>query len=369
LIIACVITAVVAAASVIVGFYCAIGGSEGAILFAKVNTVRRIIDSRYVGDTDWTDIAEGAADGMIEALGDRWSYYMTASEYSAYTDRVTNTSNGIGVTIKEDEATGGFEIISVTADSPAEAAGLVPGQIIVSAAGVSTDGMSASQLRELILAQDGDFTLEVLDGEERISLTIRTDSFYASPVQYRLLDGEIGYIRIANFEQGAAENAVAAIKALEEQGMRALIFDVRSNPGGRLSELIDLLDYILPEGEIFISVDRDGSEKVYTSDEDCISFPMAVLINENTYSAAEFFAAALREYDYAAIVGQASTGKGRSQETFSLSDGSAVHISTRRYLTPNRVDLSEQGGLIPDISVEIGTNGDNQLLEATKYLS
>lgn len=370
LVIACAVTAAATAVVVLAAFYYMLGGSTGLELFSKVNAVRQITAAGYVGETDWTDVADGAASGMVSALGDRWSYYMTAEEYKAYQDRSTNTSSGIGVTVTADEKTGGFEIFSVTAGSPAEAAGIRTGQIIVSAAGQDVTGMTTAQLREIIMAQQGQFQVRLLneDGSSH-DVTVYTDTFYSSPVTYELLENGIGYIRISNFEQGAAENAISAIEELEAQGMSSLIFDVRTNPGGRLSELIELLDYILPEGELFISVDREGNEQVYSSDAACISYPMAVLIDANSYSAAEFFAAALSEYDYAATVGQASTGKGRSQVTYELSDGSAVHISTNRYLTPNRVDLSEQGGLIPDIEVELEAESDTQLEAATKYLS
>ena len=129
---------------------------------------------------------------------------------------------------------------------------------------------------------------------------------------------------------------------------------MRNNPGGKLSELITLLDHILPEGDLFVGVDRSGKETVTKSDNVCVKVPMSVIVNANTYSAAEFFAAALREYDWATIVGENTTGKGRSQTTELLSDGSAVHISSNKYLTPQRVDLSEQGGLIPDQTVTPG---------------
>ena len=168
-----------------------------------------------------------------------------------------------------------------------------------------------------------------------------------------LLDDAIGYIKIENFESGSAEAFIEATDALMDQGATKLIFDVRGNPGGQLTELLDMLDYLLPEGDMFISVDQAGEETVYKSDADCIDLPMSVLIDADSYSAAEFFAAALQEYHLATTVGEATTGKGRSQITLEYSDGTALHISSKRYLTPNRIDLSEQGGLIPDVAVEL----------------
>lgn len=344
--------------------------SRTTALDEKIAGVQSIISGSYVGETDWNSVADGAAEGMIDALGDRWSYYMTAEEYESYKQFSTNTASGIGVTVSVDKDSGGFLIESVVEDSPAEGAGARAGQIIISAAGEDVRGLETTELRRIIAAQEGEFPLTVVnpDGSEE-TLTVSTDVIYSSPVKYTLLDGGVGYVRIKNFELGAAENAEKAIEALIAAGADSLIFDVRSNPGGRLDELIELLDYILPEGDIFVSIGRSGDEKVYTSDADCISLPMAALINAESYSAAEFFAAALQEYHAAVIVGEASTGKGRSQVTYELPDGSAVHISTRRYLTPSRADLSETGGLVPDVEIAMSPDSDTQLEEAAKYLS
>jgi len=191
---------------------------------------------------------------------------------------------------------------------------------------------------------------------------------YSSPVAYELKEHEVGYIQLKNFDESAAEETIAATEKLLEQGAQALVFDVRDNGGGYVTELCDILDYLLPEGEIFISVDENGKEKITRSDEASLAVPMAVLVNENSYSAAEFFAAALQEYDAATVVGSKTTGKNRSQTNMILADGSAVHISSKRYLTPNRIDLTEQGGLIPDIELPIGEE-DTQLAAALSLFS
>lgn len=351
----------------VVGFF-RFGGSEGVSYLGKLDLLRRLAQTQYVGETDMETVTDSACRAFVESLGDRWSYYMTAEEYADYRQRGANMVSGIGVTVTAREE-GGFEIISVAAGSPAEAAGVRAGQVIVSLEGQDVRDLDTAGLRALILSQSGSFELGLLDaGGAEVSVTVSTQTFYSNPVSFELPEDGIGYIRIANFEEGSAENAALAIAELREQGARALVFDVRSNPGGRLSELIDMLDPLLPEGDVFISVDRGGKEEIYSSDAGCLDLPMAVLINANTYSAAEFFAAALSEYGRAVIVGAPSTGKGRSQVTYELSDGSAVHISTRRYLTPNRVDLSERGGLTPDIIEEMGGEGDAQLDAAIEAL-
>ena len=207
------------------------------------------------------------------------------------------------------------------------------------------------------------------DGGKPVDYTVDCSIIHTNPVTYELKNG-VGYIKIANFDSGSGDAAIAAIEDLLAQGVKSILFDVRDNPGGFLSELIKLLDYILPEGDIFVSVDQSGKETVTKSDNVCLQMKMAVLVNENTYSAAEFFAAALKEYNWATVIGAPTTGKGRSQTTIELSDGSAVHISSRKYLTPNRVDLSQQGGITPDTVVYNADDGiDSQLNKAMDLLS
>lgn len=367
----CLATAALTLAVVYFSMLDQFGGTEGWKFISKMNTVRMLVEENFVGEVDWDAAADGAASGLVDSLDDRWSYYMTAEEYLSYVDRSENTTTGIGVTVEADGQGRGFHILSVVADGPAARAGIEAGHIITSVAGQDVSAVDISQVGSIIRSQTGEYELGLLDENgQAYTVTLSNEVIFANPVSYEMLDGSIGYIRIDDFEKGAAEESIKAIEDLSAQGAVSLIFDVRSNPGGRLSELIELLDYILPEGDIFISVGSDGSEEVYTSDAECVEgLPMAVLINANSYSAAEFFAAALREYEYAAVVGQASTGKARSQMTYVLTDESAVHISTRSYLTPNRVNLAEEGGLVPDIIVDAGMDSDTQLQKAIEYLS
>ena len=157
---------------------------------------------------------------------------------------------------------------------------------------------------------------------------------YTNPVSYQLKDGNIGYVKIASFDAGSAELTTAAIESLLGSGAERFVFDVRSNPGGLYEEMTQVLDYLLPSGDILVSVDETGEETVVRSDNVCLSMPMVVVVNADTYAAAEFFAAALQDYNWAGVVGERTTGKGRIQTTIELTDGSAVRISTGKYLTP-----------------------------------
>ena len=230
-------------------------------------------------------------------------------------------------------------------------------------------GMTISDARSLITSHiDESVDLIVERNGSPVDYTVDCRLIYDDPVSYEMINGNVGYIRIANFESGAAQSSISAIESLLTAGAEYFVFDVRTNPGGLLSELTTLLDYLLPGVDIFVSVDKSGEETVVTSNNVCLDMDMCVLVNADSYSAAEFFAAALQEYGWATIVGEHTTGKGRSQQTFELSDGSALHLSTAKYLTPKRVDLSEQGGVAPDIEVALSGNTDSQLDAAVSQL-
>jgi carboxyl-terminal processing protease len=168
-----------------------------------------------------------------------------------------------------------------------------------------------------------------------------------------MLDGNIGYVRLRNFDEGAGDRFIAAVNELIESGAVAFIYDVRSNPGGRVGEVTQILDFLLPEGEIFISVDRSGEEQITMSDADFIDVPAVVLVNSYSFSGAEYFAAMLDEYDYAVTAGEQTTGKNRMQSTIALPNGGAVHISTGHYLTKNRVSLFDTDGYTPNYIVTL----------------
>lgn len=170
---------------------------------------------------------------------------------------------------------------------------------------------------------------------------------------YEMLEDSIGLVTIENFDSRCAEETIAAIEALLDEGAQKLIFDVRYNPGGYASELIKVLDYLLPEGEVFRTVEYTGKENVDYSDADFLDIPMAVLVNTESYSAAEFFAATMREYEAAVVVGEQTVGKGYFQYTYELNDGSAVGLSVGKYYTPKGVNLSEEGGLTPDVKIVV----------------
>jgi carboxyl-terminal processing protease len=322
---------------------------------SKLVQLEALIEEKFIGESDATAMQDAAAEAMIASLGDRWSYYIPADEYSDYLDQMANSYVGIGVTIQVTEDASGFLVTKVNQGGPAEQAGLLPGDIIVAVDGVDVREMTIEDTSALVKGEENttvDLTVE--RAGEALTLTVTRMLVEVPVATAKMLEGGIGLVTIVNFDQRCADETIAAMDSLLEQGARKLIFDVRYNPGGYVSELVKVLDHILPEGDLFRSVNYEGKESLNTSDENCIEgIPMVVLVNGSSYSAAEFFAAALREYDYALVVGEPTTGKGYFQQTYSLGDGSAVGLSVGKYFTPTGVSLAEVGGLIPDVVLEV----------------
>ena len=321
----------------------------------KLEQLEALILERFIGEADQTAMEDAAAEGMIEALGDRWSYYIPADQYSDYLDQMANSYVGIGVTIQVTEDASGFLVTKVNEAGPACQAGMKPGDKIVAVEGTDVRGWDINETSLLVKGEENtQVNITVERGGEEITLTIIRMLVETPVATAKMLEGNIGLVTIANFDTRCADETLASIDRLISQGATKLIFDVRFNPGGYVHELVAVLDYILPQGDLFRSVDYKGREELEISDAKCLEgIPMVVLINGESYSAAEFFAAALREYDYAMIVGQPTTGKGYFQQTFSLNDGSAVGLSTGKYFTPKGVSLAEAGGLIPDVVIEV----------------
>ena len=335
----------------------------------KLQALEELIDHCFIGEVDKVAMEDAAAAAMIAALGDRWSYYIPAVEYAEYMEQMNNAYVGIGVTITPEED-GSIRIIEVTVGGPAEEAGVQAEDRIVAVSGQSILGMSLENIQTLIRGEENttvDITVRRGEAEQTITVTRRTIRTVVAKGQ--MLEDNIGLVTIANFNSNCAAETIAAIQQLTEQGAQKLIFDVRNNPGGYAAELVKILDYLLPEGKLFTTVDYAGNEHTDMSDAACLDIPMAVLVNADSYSAAEFFAAAMMEYDAAVIVGEKTSGKGYFQSTFMLPDGSAVGLSIGKYYTPNGKSL-DKIGITPDVEIALGEDGvDTQILAAVDALA
>lgn len=320
----------------------------------KLDEIVALLNEVYVDGYDTDKLGDYLAQAAVAATGDRWSYYVSAEDYDAFVESNENAYVGIGVTVESsDDLTDGVQITKVTPNSPAEEAGIEADDRIYAVEGETVESLGLDETKNRIRGEEGtEVTLTILRGEKKFDVTVKRASVEVEVVKYSMLDGSIGYIKINNFEANSADRTIEAIDTLRGQGAKALVFDLRFNPGGRKDELVRVLDELLPEGPLFRSVDYKGNESVDYSDADCVELPMAVLVNGDSYSAAEFFAAALQEYDWATVVGTKTCGKANYQQTFRLSDGSAVAVSTGHYQTPHGVTLANVG-VTPDKIVEV----------------
>ena len=326
---------------------------EDSPVQAKAAEVQEIIETYFIDDYDEDTLADGAASGMVDATGDEWSYYLSADEVAAYEESMANAYVGVGITITEDAEAGGMRVEEVVSGGPAEEAGIRVGDLLLAVEGEDVLTLGIDGTRDLVRGEEGTHVnMHFSRNGTEYDVSVERRSIETPVVTGELLDENIGYIKIDNFDERSAAETIAFVKDLIGQGAEALLFDVRFNPGGYADELVKVLDYLLPEGDLFRSVDYAGREEVDTSDASCVELPMAVLVNEDSYSAAEFFAAALQEYEWATIVGSQTYGKGNFQTAFYLSDGSMVNLSIGKYYTPGGKSLSETG-VTPDVVVDL----------------
>lgn len=320
---------------------------------SKLDRLEALIDDCFIGEADSQTMEDAAAAAMVKATGDRWSYYISAKDYDAHREQEENAYVGVGITIVQQEDDSGFLISMVTDGGPAQEAGIAVNDLLIGVEDQDVRGMTTDQVGQLVKGKEGTkVTLTVLRKGENLTLSVERRRIEQPVAEGELLDEGVGLVRIYNFDARCAQESIAAIEKLRSEGAKKLIFDVRDNPGGFASELVDLLDYLLPEGDLFRSVSFDGKEQVDTSDTSFLDMPMAVLVNGNTYSAAEFFAAALMEYEAAVVVGEPTVGKGYYQQTISLGDGSAVALSTGKYFTPKGNSLADKG-ITPSVRVDV----------------
>ena len=319
----------------------------------KLRQLETLIDEKFIGEADPEKLADAAANAMVKATGDRWSYYIPASEYESYREQSENAYVGVGITIQAAEDASGFLVLEVVPGGPAEEAGIQVKDLLIAVENTDIRSLSLAEVRDLVKGQEETYvSLTVMRQGTGETLYVQRRKVKTPVASAQMLENDIGLVTIENFDERCAEESIAAIESLLEQGARKLIFDVRNNPGGYASELVKLLDYLLPEGDLFRTVRYDGQEHVDKSDADCLEIPMAVLVNASSYSAAEFFAAALREYEAAVVVGEQTVGKGYFQTTYQLSDGSAVALSIGKYFTPKGISLAETG-VTPDAMVSV----------------
>lgn len=360
-----VLLAVVLTLALSTGAWCLALGSSGVAL------VQGYLLARFAfveTDADLPGATDKALTALVNGLGDRWSYYRDEEGYQAILERRANNYVGVGITVGY-EREEGLYIQSVTEGGPAAQAGVLPGDIITAVDGQSIAGDARQGGADLITGEPGtqvELTLLGEDGSTRTVVCTRATLRNPS-ARGELLEGGIGYVKLSNFYTGAADSFRTEVDRLVAEGAQSLIIDLRDDPGGYIAELTDILDYLLPEGEVFRHNSRWWFETVSKSDEDCIALPFVTIVNADTYSAAELLAAELREFCGSPVVGELTSGKGYSQLTFPLVNGGAIGLSTAKYFTGNGHSLIGEG-ITPDVELARSETEDNQLQAAIDLL-
>jgi len=321
--------------------------------YQKLDEIMAIVDKYFVGDYDAAAAMDGAALGYVYGLGDEWSSYYTAEQTAQLMQSNENTYVGIGITISFAEADM-YTVLSVTDGGPAQQAGVQVMDVLTAVDGVSvTDFPTTDDVVNAVKGEEGTTVkITVVRQGQLLDFEVQRAAVFNEMVTTRMLDGKIGYVAIDQFEKNIDVEFNTKVDELLSDGAEALIFDVRFNPGGYLTVMVNMLDKLLPEGTVISITDKAGKVTEYRSVAEHLDVPMAVITNEYSVSAAEFFAASLQEYGVAEIVGTKTNGKGFAQNLFPLSDGSSVNLSTDRYYTPKGVSLAGVG-VTPDHEVEL----------------
>ena len=331
------------------------GYQAEAEIYGKIGEIRRTIDAYYVGEYDEQDAVDMAAAGYVAGIGDQWSTYMSKESYDEYKLSFSGQSFGIGLFTSYVADKNELRIVEVFRGSDGETLALQKGDLILGAEGKTVDKDGYTEVVNAIAGEEGTKAQVTIyrtaTGETETVEMERKTTEQVMATGWMLEDGKTGMVRIYNFRKGSETQMIDAVDALIEQGAERLVFDVRNNPGGSVESVCDALDYLLPEGDIMTLRTKGGDETIYRSDADEINLPMAVLVNADSISAAEFFAAALQEYDKAIIVGGQTMGKGYSQQNYVLSDGSALHLSDQEYFTPQGKSLIGTG-ITPDVPTD-----------------
>ncbi len=332
---------------------------------SKLESLNYIISKYYYKDVKEKDLQNGLYKGLLEGLNDPYTEYYTADEADELEQSLTGNYAGVGMGLTQDKDTNVVTVSFVYDDTPAKSAGIKKGDKIISAAGVDATSKDLSDFVELIRGTAGttvDIVYQPSGSTEQKTVTLTRENITIPTVSYKMLDNNVGYIRISQFASDTANEFHDALTDLKSQGMTSILFDLRDNPGGMVDAVTAMLDEILPKGTVVYTIDHEGNRKDYTSDDEHqLDMPMAVLINKNSASASEIFSGAIRDFKAGTLIGEKSYGKGVVQTTLPLKDGSMVKITTMEYFTPSGENIQGKG-ITPDIKCDYEYTGDEDAL-------
>lgn len=354
--------------------------AKSAVNLGRLLSAMRFIEAQYINDVDKDKLIGGAISGMVRSLGDPHSVYLEPRLYSQLKADTSGTFGGIGVymSLKENSV----QIIGVIPDGPGAKSGLQSGDSILAVNGQPISEIDYAEVALKIRGEVGT-NVDLLihrEGEEDKTYTITREVIKMQTVSSKMLDDELGYIRISNFSENTGKDFKTALNTLESENMKGLILDLRQNPGGLITSCIEVAKELVPTGPIVSIIQRDGTKEVYTSDLEKTKFPIVVLLDQNTASSSEILSGALQDTKAAVIVGVKSYGKGSVQTVIPMFSDSGLKLTIAKYYTPNGRSI-DGVGITPDVEVplenplpmtrELNTDASNdaQLRKAEEILT
>ena len=345
------------------GKYLLFPTSANSSIEEELAKYRALIDEYYLGKVDEEKLKEGAIRGYIEGLEDPYTEYISKEEMEEYMDDTMGNFVGIGIYMVNDTETNRIMVLSPIKGSPAEKAGILPGDYIISINGEQYTGEQNSIAASKIKGEEGSTVkLEILRGEETLNFEIKRENVVVDPVEGKVLENNIGYIQFSSFNENTADDFKAKFEELQKSNITSLIIDLRNNGGGLVEEALQIADYIADKDSVLLyEVDKNGNEEIEKSENDpIINMPVVILVNKNTASSAEILAGALKDLGKAKIVGTTTYGKGVIQQLLTLPDGSGLKITSEKYLTPNKTEINKIG-IQPDEEVKLPDTVENVL--------
>lgn len=329
----------------------------------KVKKLESLIDTYYIDEVTENELKDGLYKGLLEGLDDPYSCYYTREEYAQLMQSSSGVYTGIGATVSQNVKTGTITIVKPFVGGPAYEAGLLPGDILYKVDGEEVAGKDVSEVVSYMKGEAGtDVMLDVYRDSNIVSVTVTRAEVEVPTVEYKMMEDQIGYLYIMEFDEITAPQFRQAIDDLTKQGMKGLVIDIRDNGGGLLDAVVDMLDRMLPEGLIVYTEDKYGKrEEKNSTAEESFDLPLAVIINGYSASASEIFAGALQDYGIATIVGTQSFGKGIVQSVIPLYDKTAVKLTVSKYYTPKGRNIHGTG-ITPDVSVDLSEETRKKLL-------
>lgn len=332
-------------------------------LSEKLEDIDKVLESKYIEGYEKDALIESAFEGYVRGIGDPYTSYFSKEEFELFMEDSAGSYEGIGVVVTFGENGEDIEVLSPFAGSPGEKAGVLQGDRILKVDGVDISGMSLEEAVKLIKGPKGTpviLTVYRKQTDKMIDLNIIRDVINMETVTYEMLEGDIGYMNISGFQEVTYDQFMEGLKALESQGQKGMIIDLRNNPGGLVYIVAEIADELLKEGLIVYTEDKDGKrEEIYSDEKHQFDKPLVILVNEYSASASEILAGAVKDHGVGKIVGTNTFGKGLVQGSYQLDDGSAIKVTIAKYFTPNGNYIHEIG-IKPDFEVELPDEFKNQ---------